>query len=318
MLRRLVTIPAVFLGAAVLSALFPALFGAAVLLDAARGKWVFPSVRILAFLLCFAWVECAGICSLAAVGLVTLGRPAARLSLTFAVQRIYTAALFHSARGLLSLKFEVDGDALIDAGPLLVLVRHASIVDTVLPGVFLASRHGLKLRYVLKRELRWGPCLDIAGHWLPNHFAARGAGDHAAEIAAVAALKTGLGPGEGVILFPEGTRFSPDKRTHALARLDGPNRARAERLKHLLPPRLGGARALLSAAPACDVLLLAHHGLAGFSSIADIWAGTLVGHTVRLKYFRIPGSAVPADRDAQTAFLYDAWQRVDDWIGSLS
>lgn len=314
-MRRLVTIPGVWMAACVGTALFPPLLLAGLALDLARARVRLPSVRILCFLWCFAWIESIGIWALACVGLGGRGR---RVERTFAVQRLYTAALFQSARALLSLKFEVDGDALVDAGPLLVLVNHASIVDTVLPGVFLAGKHGLKLRYVLKRELQWGPCLDIAGHWLPNHFASRAGGaEHAGEIAAVAALKTGLGPGEGVILYPEGTRFSEAKRARVLAKLDDGQRARAQTLKHLLPPRLGGSLALLSAAPACDVLLVGHHGLAGFSSIRDIWAGKLVGETVRLKFFRIPATEIPVDREGQIGFLYGAWQRIDDWLGSL-
>lgn len=273
---------------------------------------------MVTFLFWFGWLECAGIYSLGFVGLFTLGRPGLRRGLTFSVQRLYTAGLFHGARVLLSLKFQVEGDGLVDRGPLLVLMRHASIVDTVLPGVFLGAKHGLRLRYVLKRELQWGPCLDIAGHWLPNHFVSREGADPAKEIAAVAALKEGLQPGEGVIIYPEGTRFSPAKRERALGRLEPGLRARAERLRHLMPLRPGGALALLSAPPACDVLLVAHHGLAGFSSLRDIAAGKLIGQTVRLKYFRIPAAEVPVGRDAQVGFLYDAWQRIDDWLEGLA
>lgn len=312
------TIPGVWLATSVFTLLAPWLLVLALLVDGVRRNFSFPSVRVLLFGLCFGWIECAGIICLASVGLVTMGRPAARLELTFAVQGLYTAALFHSARVLLSLRFEVEGDGLIGDGPLVVLVRHASIVDTVLPGVFLAGRHRFKLRYVLKRELRMGPCLDIAGSWLPNHFVSRdGGADHEREVAAISALKVGLGPKEGVILYPEGTRFSPQKRERALAKLEPAMRARAQKLRHLMPPRLGGSLALLSGAPACDVLLLGHHGLAGFSSVRDIWAGTLVGTTVRLRFFRIPAAAIPADRDGQVAFLYDAWQQVDDWLADV-
>ena len=315
MLRRLVTIPAVWLGTSLLWAFAPALLLLAALADAVRGRFAFSSVRVLLFLLAFGGIECAGILALAIVG---LGGKRRRLEHTYAVQRLYTAALFHSARALLSLKFEVEGDGLIDDGPLLVLMQHTSIVDTVLPGVFLSGRHGLKLRYVLKRELRWGPCLDIAGSWLPNHFVTRGGADQAQEIAAVAALKTGLGPKEGVILYPEGTRFSSQKKDRALAKLDPALRARAAKLRHLMPPRLGGSLALLSAQPACDVLLLGHHGLAGFASISDIWAGKLIGSTIRLRFFRIPAAQVPAERAQQIAFLYDAWEQVDAWLDGIS
>ncbi len=315
MLRRLVTIPAVWLGTALLTSLLPALLPLALVVDLLRGRWKLPSLRVLLFGLCFGWIESLGIWSLAAVGLFTLGRPAARLELTFAVQRRYTAALFRSVCSTLSLKFDVDGDSLADAGPLVVWVRHTSIVDTLVPGVFLAGAHGLRLRYVLKRELRWGPCLDIAGAWLPNHFVSRDGVDSEKEIWAVGALKSGLGPGEGVLLYPEGTRFTESKRARALAKMTPALRAPAERLRHLMPPRLGGTLALLRAEPKCDVLVIGHRGLEGFASVRDIWAGTLVGGRIEVKFFRLPAAQIPAEHDAQVAFVYEAWQRLDDWLG---
>lgn len=317
MKRRLVTIPAVWLGTSLLTALFPLLFALAVLADLLRGRFNFSSVRVLLFGLCFAWIECTGIVLLAGTGLLTIGRKASRLEQTYAVQRLYTGSLFHAARVLLSLKFVVEADGLIDDGPLVILVRHASIVDTLLPGVFLSGRHGLKLRYVLKRALRYGPCLDIAGTWLPNHFATRDARDHEREIAAVRALKVGLGPKEGVVLYPEGTRFSVAKRDRALAKLDPALRERAGKLRHLMPLRLGGSLAVLSTPPVCDLLLLGHHGLAGFSSIRDIWAGKLIGTTIRLRFFRISAAKIPAKKDQQVSFLYDAWEQIDQWLQGI-
>ena len=318
MLRRLVTIPVVGLFAIGLTALAPGLLLLGLGVDCVRGRWSLPSPRIILFGLCFGWIESAGIVALLGVGLFTLGRKAARVSITFAVQRLYTAALFKSVCACLSLRFEVQGDGLIDAGPLLVLVQHASIIDTLVPGVFLAGRHRLKLRYVLKRQLRWGPCLDIAGGWLPNHFVSRDGADSEREISAVRALKEGMGPGEGVLLYPEGTRFSEAKKARALLKLEPKLKERAARLQHLLPPRLGGTLALFSAPPACDLLIIAHHGLEGFASVKDIWSGRLVGTTLRIAFFRIPAAQIPLQREAQVDFLYQAWERVDSWLSEVS
>ena len=57
--------------------------------------------------------------------------------------------------------------------------------DTVLPVVFFALPTGVRLRYVLKRELLFDPCLDIVGQRLPNYFARRGAGATEQEVAGV-------------------------------------------------------------------------------------------------------------------------------------
>jgi hypothetical protein len=82
--------------------------------------------------------------------------------------------------------------------------------------------------------------------------------------------------------------------------------------------RPGGALALLSAAPSCDVLFVGHSGLEGFASIADIWAGALVRQTVRVKFWRERAATIPEGREAQLAWLDARWQRLDDWLASLA
>ena len=47
----------------------------------------------------------------------------------------------------------IKGADQVMPGPLLVFVRHASLVDVLVPGGFIANVHRLELRYVLKREL---------------------------------------------------------------------------------------------------------------------------------------------------------------------
>jgi 1-acyl-sn-glycerol-3-phosphate acyltransferase len=174
----------------------------------------------------------------------------------------------------------------------------------------------MRLRYVLKRELLVDPCLDLAGHWLPNRFVARDGADTAREVEAVRALKCGIGKDEGVLLYPEGTRFTVEKRRRVLERLAGAARERAERLQHVLPLRPGGALALLEAPPACDVLFIGHHGLEGFAHVADIMRGALVGRTVTLRFWRVPASSIPAGAEARRAWLEEEWQRMDDWLSA--
>ena len=98
------------------------------------------------------------------------------------------------------------------------------------------------------------------------------------------ALAQGLGPDDGVLIYPEGTRFTPERRARAIARIserDARLAARAERIRHLLPPRLGGVGALLDGAPDADVVVIAHHGFDGLRLVSDIWRGGLVGLVVR-------------------------------------
>ena len=62
------------------------------------------------------------------------------------------------------------GTRSIAPGPVVLMMRHASLVDTLLPTVLVLRRHRIRLRYVLKRELLWDPALDLAGNVLPNYF----------------------------------------------------------------------------------------------------------------------------------------------------
>ena len=316
--RRAITIPAVVLSLIAILAALPVLLLLAFVVDLARpaGRRSFVSARLVLFGVCFLATEVLGLALLLGVWLSSLGRPQLRAARTWPVQRWYTAMHYVALRSLFRLRFEVDGDEAATPGPLLVLVRHASIIDSLVPAVFIANVHRMRLRYVLKRELLVDPCLDLAGHWLPNRFVARDGADTAREVEAVRALKSGLAPDEGVLLYPEGTRFTPGKRRRLLERLDGVARERAERLQHLLPIRPGGALALLDAPPACDVLFIGHHGLEGFAHVADIMRGALVGRTVRLRFWRVRASSIPAGADARRAWLAEEWQRMDDWLSA--
>ena len=57
-------------------------------------------------------------------------------------------------RVLFGLRFEVEDLELAGPGPVVVFIRHASIVDNMLPDTLVAHAHGLGLRYVIKRELQ--------------------------------------------------------------------------------------------------------------------------------------------------------------------
>lgn len=316
--RRALTIPAVVLALAAMLVALPLLLPIALVADLVRasGRRSFVSVRLLLFGVCFLAIEVLGLASLSVVWLSSLGRPGLRAARTWSAQRWYTAQQFRALRRLFRLRFELAGGEAATPGPLLVLVRHASVIDSLVPAVFLANVHRIRLRYVLKRELLLDPCLDVAGHWLPNRFVARDGGDTAREVAAVQALKAGLEPDEGVTIYPEGTRFTPGKRRRVIERLSGAARLRAERLQHLLPIRPGGVLALLDAPPACDVLFVGHHGLEGFAHVADILRGELVGRTVRLRFWRVPAASIPSETAARLDWLAQQWQRMDDWLSA--
>ena len=102
-------------------------------------------------------------------------------------------------------------------GPMLMMMRHTSIVDNMLPDALVGHAHGIGLRFVIKRELQMLPTIDIGGRWVPTHFVRRGSGDTAGEVAALRALAHDLGPGEGIMIYPEGTRPTAAKLARAQA-----------------------------------------------------------------------------------------------------
>ena len=320
-LRRLRTIPPLVLGLVLVTALLPVLLVVGLVIDAVRrvAFGVPPTAtRLALFLWVYLAAEVGGLAALGALWLASLGgrRRAWMLEQTWRFQQLWAGVLLGAVRVLFRLRLEVAGDDAVAPGPVIVLVRHASIVDNLLPAKLVARPHRIRLRYVLKRELLADPCLDVAGRRLPNYFVRRGTGE-AQEVERVRALAHGLGTEEGVLIYPEGTRFTPERRARAIARIaerDSRLAARAERLRHLLPPRLGGVGALLDGAPDADVVVIAHHGFDGLRLISDIWRGGLVGLVVRVRMTRVPRSTVPEEDAARADWLYDLWQDVDDWL----
>jgi 1-acyl-sn-glycerol-3-phosphate acyltransferase len=176
----------------------------------------------------------------------------------------------------------------------------------------------MRLRYVLKRELLWDPCLDVVGQRIPNVFVDRFSDDPAAEVRRVQVLSRDLGPRDGVFLCPEGTRFSESRRARVLLRLEQEGKEKlleaARSFSAVLPPQLGGTLGLLEAAPQADVVVGVHTGFEGTTSLARLWNGGLVGRTVRVEFWRVSRCEIPDGRDAREAWLLDQWRRVNDWV----
>jgi 1-acyl-sn-glycerol-3-phosphate acyltransferase len=319
--RRLVTLPLYFALCLLLAAVLPLLLPLAAVFDAVRrSNWA--TVRCLLFFLLYLACETMGILASFALWLaVGVGRgrwsePYQKAN--FTLQCWWATLLLRGAQKIFALRLHVEGDEATKEGPFFLFLRHASVGDTVLAANFVAARHGIRLRYVLKRELLWDPCLDIVGNRLPNCFVQRGSGDSAREIAAVRRLARGLGPRDGVLIYPEGTRFTAAKRDRVLQRLASSATpemvARASALRYVLPPRLGGVLGLLEEGGGIDVVFCAHCGFDGVASFADLINGALIGRTIRIGFWRVPGQDLPRAEDDRANWLYDQWERMDDWV----
>jgi 1-acyl-sn-glycerol-3-phosphate acyltransferase len=285
----------------------------------ARRRW--PIVRSVGLLLGYLWWTSFGFVTGSVAALFSLRAPrSVYLRRLFRLQQIWARGLFNAARRSLSLRVHVEEGFVPDEQPILLFVRHASLVDVLLPAVFVSGPHDVLLRYVMKREVLFDPAIDIVGQRLENVFVSRGKGAADREEAAMRSLASGLGAREGVIVFPEGTRYSDAKRADSLARIrasgDAERLARAEQLRHVLPPRSRGSLAVLDEAKSADVIFLAHRGFDGASGVRDLLRGTLIGRAIELKTWRVPRAQVPVDRDARLVWLDNEWARVDAWIES--
>lgn len=321
--RRLKTVPLAFVGLVLVTALLPVLLVGAFFVDLFR--WAFRrktwmAMRLVLFLWIYLLIDVAGILGLFGIWLgCGFGHDRERMvDWTWHFQQLWIGWFFGIVRVLLGLKVEVEGEECLRPGPVIVFIRHASIVDNLLPSVFIAARERIHLRYVLKRELLSEPCLDIAGQRLPNYFVRRDTGEEI-ERRRVQALAEGMGPEDGFLLYPEGTRFTPERRDRALEKIAERDPARARRLariEYLLPPKAGGVLAVLDGAPGTDVVMMAHQGFDGMRLISDIWDGELAGRVIRMRFTRIPASEIPAGRDERVEWLDNVWLEMDDWIGS--
>ncbi|KAL6067342.1 PlsC domain-containing protein [Balamuthia mandrillaris] len=248
--------------------------------------------------------------------------------------------------------------------PFLMFMRHNSTGDTLLPQYFFSDQ--FRMRYILKKELCWDAGLDTMGSRTPNFFLSRMAGPKAMslELKAMQDLLSDYNdPAAANIItciWPEGTRFESKKRERILQKLRGEVEMndktekkedeeqvmsaeemlrRTEALKHTLPPRLGGALALLEKNAsllsssrrtkedwdrstsqqkeediAADILFCAHTGFELARSFWDLKNGRLVGETIYVKFWRVPFEQVPTTPLERSRWLFDQWQEMDQWI----
>jgi len=322
--RRAVTVP-MYLSLGTLSvALLPLTMLLALTADGIRRTGRLVTVRCALGLTLYFVCEAVGIvasCALWVANGLWPGATADRVvTWNLCLQRLWARSLFTGATHLFSMHTEVTGVDSVRRGPLFLFSRHASTLDSLLPAVFASDPHRLRLGHVMKRELLWDPCLDIVGQRTRNAFIRRGSGAREKEIALLRQLAVSVGERDGVLLFPEGTRFSAAKRERALAHLADTHQvarlARAQRLHHVLLARRGGALALLESRPDVDVVFLAHVGFEGTANLKDIWRGKLIGRTIRLFFWRAPNTEIPPTAEGRVEWLDAQWERVDAWVAA--
>jgi 1-acyl-sn-glycerol-3-phosphate acyltransferase len=316
LLRRLVTVTSVYVGFVFVTALLPLILVASLLVDLIRrviAAKPFMATRMLVFGWLYLFGEVWGLFILG----VTAPLPRARaIEATYRLQCRWAAWNFRAVRLIFGLRIVADGQENVAPGPVILLSRHASLIDTLLPSWFVTREIGMTVRYVLKKELLLDPALDVAGNRLPNHFVDRGAVDNERDLDAIRELGSDLSEDEAVLIYPEGTRFSEQKRDRYLNRFahrTGRVAEIASSLRSVLPPRPGGTLALLEGSTA-DVVLLAHRGLEGFARVKDMWKGGIVGSRIDVIFRRIARAEIPEGRTDRVTWLFETWRDVDVWV----
>jgi hypothetical protein len=161
------TISTYFLLWVLLTVLAPVWIPVTIIVGAVR-RSSFVILRLLTFFWIYLLIELLGLVAAAGIYLITPGNIERRYDLFFRLQCWWGGSLFDWLSRVLSLSASIEGDDQILPGPVLVFVRHASIIDTAVPVAFISGAKGLRLRYVFKREILVDSCIDVAVHAAGN------------------------------------------------------------------------------------------------------------------------------------------------------
>jgi 1-acyl-sn-glycerol-3-phosphate acyltransferase len=319
--RRAVSIPLVLIALFVALPLAPVLLLIATIFDFAKRRPLLPTLRAGTFVYQMLVLE---MCAIVSAFVLWIGfgfglgfRTAASRRLHGRVQAWWVGQVAAAARRSAHLVFDApDTNQLTADGPVVVLARHASYPDAILPALLFGTHRRMTLRYVLANELTWDPALGTYGRRLPNVFVDRKTGGEA-QLSAIRTMGAGLEPDGAAIIFPEGQFRTPARHDRAVQRLTESDPAFAERarqLHHLLPPRPAGTLALLESSAKADVVIIGHVGLEMFGTVSDVLRRLPIRTPVTVGAWRIPRSEIPHDADDQLEWLWQQWERLDRWI----
>ena len=218
---------------------------------------------------------------------------------------------------MLSIDAENPSDGNLTDRAVLVFSRHAGPGDSFLLVDGLLNGRQRRPRIILKDWLRLDPTVDVALGRLPNRFipSTGRAGD--AVVESIAELAGGMVDGDALVLFPEGGNFTEARRERAIEKLEEIGRPglaeRARDMQHVLPPKPTGALTAIESAPHADVVFVGHVGLEELVTVRDLWRGIPMDSNIVSRLWLVSAEDIPPAAQ-QEQWLYDQWQRIDDWI----
>ena len=324
-MRRLVTIPATIIACLIGLVLSPLLLGGAAIVDiiSRRPRW--PRLRVVFFVLGALVIEVGGLAFALSTWILTgfglVGSNQWRWRLYRRNMGWYTHAMLRLVARVLGTTIEWRDHADLSSGPVVLLARHTSFFDALIPSTLLSRRNSLLAHHVIAQGLRYAPSIDVVGHRFPTHFVKRTPGEGSRELGPIRNLGSLLSEQSAAVIFPEGTFRTPDRFERVVRRLKRrqPELAeRAKQLQHVLPPRPSGSFVLLEGARTGDVVICVNTGLEPFGSVRSILDNPTSDQPIVIETWRIPRDHIPTDPDAFDIWLFEQFVAIDDWVAQNS
>lgn len=325
-LRRLLILPLMLVFTAVVFVLLPVVgvVQAIVALSVVFGRqprW--RAFRLWAFAAVYSAGEC--LCLLACL-LLWLASPVPRWrdgdrwsARHVQVLSWYLGMLIHTAERVIAFRLKLEcprGETIAENRPMIVLSRHAGPgASVVLIRVLLHERRRVP-KIVLKERLRLDPALDVLLTRIGCAFIGAGGAAEAA-VTAVADLASQLTPRDALVLFPEGSDWTPTRHWLAVRRLrrKGMNvqADAAARMPNVLPPRPAGTFAALQAAPAAELAVFMHTGHDELLDAASIWRALPLRRELHMVWWNEPRPGLASEQEC-SRWLNQTWVNIDAWI----
>lgn len=319
--RRILTIGGLLVASVVSLVLSPVLLIGAYLADVIRSDSARPRVRVVLLVFGIMLVE-LGAMVISLTHWVSTGFGLAnRHEWAWHHHRYligwYTNALLAVITRVLGTTIDWRDSADLSSGPVVVIARHTSFFDALIPATLLCRRNKLLAHHVVTHGLRFSPCIDVVGHRFPNEFIKRTPQQGSEELASITELGNALGERSGCIIFPESTFRTPDRFARSIQRLEerAPRLvADAKSLRHVLPPRPSGTVALLAGAPDADLVVCANTGFEDFGSMREILRSPVSRRPIVIETWRIDRSTIPDEFDEFSDWLLAEYARIDEWV----
>jgi 1-acyl-sn-glycerol-3-phosphate acyltransferase len=226
--------------------------------------------------------------------------------------------IYRAVSLLFGLQIKIEERPTPQPGPLLVFCRHAGPGNSLMLIGTLMIAYKRRPRIVMLAKLQWDPLFDVMGNRLPNRFITHDKKDSERYVEAIGGLARGLRDQDAFVLFPEGRDFTERLRLKAIEYLTEKgftkHAEKAMGMLNVLPPRHRGPAAAILNAPEADVAFVTHSVLEELGTFKELWSRIPLRQPIAAQYWRIPAAEVPHEEAGLIEWLYEWWDRIDDWI----